>query len=275
LWAAAAAVQGVPKAAIDTNRLFAANLSQVPLIFAVSGMDQALRQRLAGIPVEWSSETLEGVLDFLGRHTREPHPKAIDCETGSAAFPRCYWLEITEFDFTRRNDVLKVSRILPGSGAFLDAGPFGYDAGDPGPGLTIAMLPEGYKGPLKMGDRIVGVAGQRVGSAADYIRLMDQLTEEKPAALMVERGKQRLRIESRIRLPRREETVTARVRAEFQAETHDLLVVSRGVSSFRFVSVDPWTGATVNWNGRELGKVPGAGCWIAGSGAGLLPCPTQ
>jgi len=147
------------------------------------------------------------VFDWLAKHQRALFPSTVDCETGSPAFARCYWIEMTKFDPKKRNDVLKSTRAMPGSGASLALGPFGYDPQAAGPGALVGWLPDDYKGPLKLNDRIVSVAGKELRDGREYARQMDELTDDKPVSVLIQRGKERLRLETKILLPKREELI--------------------------------------------------------------------
>jgi len=284
VWRAVLAISGNPKIAIDTNRLYAANTQLVPLLWTVPAAAQAdmdpFRRRLtaAGYNFEMRSGdefTIGQALDWLASKQRDVVPYKIDCETGSPAFPRCYWAEVTKFDPTRRNDAVPSTRVQPGSGASLNLGAFGFTPSDPGPGLRVAYLPPDYKGKLKLEDRIVSVGGRAIRDARDYLELMDQMTEEKTVAVIVQRGKDRMRMETRIALPRREELLTARLQAEFLLDGRVLQVISRNIAAVRLNIQPAWVPATVNWNGNEVGPVPNAGCWLLSdeNGPKLSPCP--
>src|SRR5262245_15791382 len=120
LFAAVAAVGRSAKPAIDTNRLYSANLSQVPIHWA-NGADDSGRDRLAVARVRFIPEaTGKDVLDFLAGNIRAEPPAKVDCETGNPQFGRCFWIEMTRFDPSRRNDVLALSRVIPGAGAYLE-----------------------------------------------------------------------------------------------------------------------------------------------------------
>ena len=130
-----------------------------------------------------------------------------------------------------------------------------------------------YKGPLRLKDRIVSVGGKPIANALDYARMMDQMAEAKPAAVIVQRGRERVRLETQIVLPRREEITTARVQAEFNPETRDLLIISRGLAELRLTLPAGWAPATVNWNGQEVLKAEAAACWLLYEGGSPPPRP--
>lgn len=283
-WRAVLAISGNPKIAIETNRLYAANTQLAPVLWTVPPAARADMEPLykklasAGYNVELRSGedfTVGQALDWLASKRRDPVPYKIDCETGSPAFPRCYWAEIVKFDPARRNDAVPSTRVAPGSGASLGLGGFGFDPAAPGPGLLVGFLPPAYKGKLKLEDRIVSVGGRAIRDARDYVEMMDQVKEEKTVAVVVQRGKDRLRIETRIALPQREELLTARLQAEFVLDGRVLQVVSRNIASVRLRIPEAWVPATVNWNGSEAGPLPNAGCWILAdeNGPRLSPCP--
>ncbi len=268
LWAAVVGLGGSARPAIESNRLFSANAALVPMLWAAPAAGDGSRERLraARYPVlerPLAEVRLADALDFLASHRRDPMPPQVDCETGSLKFARCYWVEIVKADPSLRNDAVPPTRVPPGAGASLALGPFGFDPSLPGPGLQVGWLPDGYQGPLKLGDRIVSVGGKPAGDAAEYLRLMDETREEKAVAVMVERGGRRLRLETRTVLPKREENVTVRVRAEWLPESRELLLITRGVAALRFHLSAGRTPARVNWNGREMGEAAGPGCWEA------------
>ena len=273
LWAAALAVEGSPKPAIDTGRLFAANAQLVPMLWITSGAE---RSSLPGFQIERRNPaqmSLEQALDWLAQHERDPFPPKVDCESGNPELARCYWIEMTRLDFSRRNDVLPASRLAPGSGASLALGGFGFDPAERGPGLVVGWLPQNYQGPLKLDDRIVAVAGKEIRDGQAYLEFMDQVKEEQRAAVMVQRGKERLRIETRIVLPKREEAQTARVQAEFLSDTRELLLISRGVAELRLDLPRYWVPCPINWNGLAAGQADSPGCWIVSEGSPARRCP--
>ena len=111
--------------------------------------------------------------------------------------------------------MLASTRIAGGSGAALDLGGFGFKLDEPGPGVLVTSLPEKYSGPLKMGDRLIALDGKPLADARQYTELMEKSTDEKLAVVTVQRGKERIRVETRVVLPRRDSGVTARVQAQF------------------------------------------------------------
>jgi predicted esterase len=268
LWAAAIAIEGSPQPAIDTGRIFSANFQHVPVLWVSNRPgDQALAARLkdAGINLEWraadKSLTDAALLAWLGAQSREQFPDRIDCETNSPAFAGCYWIRMTKFDAGERNDVLPSTRIAAAAGAALDLGGFGFNTTDPGPGVLVSTLPQKYSGPLKVGDRIVELEGRPVENARQYVQTMAKYTEEKPIVATVQRGKDRMRVETRVILPRREQLVTARVQAEYLPAEKQVQIVSRTVTEMRITVPDAWAQDTqLFWNGLVLEKLEGPGC---------------
>jgi hypothetical protein len=266
IWAAALAIQGSPGQAINSYKLYGANTQGAPLLWIAPGEEVDLvRPKLS--TAEFNFETrpeanTNEVFDWLAKHQRALFPVTVDCETGSPAFARCYWIEMTKFDPKKRNDVLKSTRAMPGSGASLALGPFGYDPRAPGPGVLVAWLPADYKGPLKLNDRIVSVAGKELGDGREYARQMDEMTDDKSVVVQIQRGKERLRLETKILLPKREELVTARVQGRYLPDQKELLLISRAVTQMRVRIPAEWAPVSVSWNGLDLVKAESAGCWV-------------
>ncbi len=280
LWAAAIAAGGNAEPAIETNRLFGAGAQLVPILWAVSDEEraqaEAARARMAshGFDIEIAAQQLSipNALDWLAGRKSDPYPAKVDCETGSAEFTRCYWLHIAKFDPAARNDVLPPSRVKPGAGAYLALGGFGHKLDDPGPGVQVSWLPPNYVGPLKLGDRIVSVGGTRIQDARDYVAFMAGQTEDRALGVVVTRGKERLRLESRISLAKRDENITARVRAEFLMDGRQLLLITRGVAAVRLDLPSYWAPCAINWNGVEAGSAESGGCWSATLGGTVGQC---
>jgi pimeloyl-ACP methyl ester carboxylesterase len=281
LWAAAAAIGGDPGPAIETNRLFSANAKLVPLLWITATPEREalapVRARLsaAGFPVESrpaSEFGYEQLLDWFAGHAREEFPEKVDCETGSPEFARCYWAEITKFDPARRNDVLEATRVPPGTGArFVDDG-LVIAADAPGPGALVRSLAVNYRGPLKVDDRIVAIAGKEIADGRQYAQLMSEWAEAKTVGVLVQRGKERVRVEDRIVIPPREEKTTARVQAQFLPDTRELLVISRGAAELKLNLPAYWTPCPINWNGEDLGTAGEAGCWLLTPGGKARRC---
>jgi len=171
LWAAGAALGGSPKAAIDSNRIFAANFTNVPVLWISGDEGKPMAEKLAAakLNLEWQPASggahAVSLLQWLAKHKRDAFPLSIDCETNSPAFARCYWIQPTKFDANERNDVLPSTRIPGASGAALDLGGFLLKTDDPGPGVPVTSLPEKYNGPLKAGDRLIALDGKPLASA--------------------------------------------------------------------------------------------------------------
>jgi hypothetical protein len=282
LWAAAVALGGSPQAAIDSDLLFAANFTNVPVLWiSPAAGDQALAMKLesAGVPIEWrlrEQVQMPTVFEWLAQHSRDPHPPAIDCETNSPAFAGCYWIRMTKFDAGERNDVLPSSRMAPTPIAALDLGGFGYQADDAGPGVLVTFLPEKYSGPLKKGDRIVEFEGRELANARQYRDLMAQVKEDRQVAVMVQRGKQRLRLETAVVLPKRALAVTARVQAKYAPEEKEIQIVSRTVTEMQVMVPAQWVPAVINWNGVVMEKLEAPGCrllWMEKALENVKACP--
>jgi hypothetical protein len=282
LAAAAVAIGGSPRDAIETNRLFGGNTALDPVLWVVDPAGQAsaepFRRALteAGYNVVMRSSqgfTEDAAIEWLDKSRLQPYPWKADCETGNLAFGRCYWIRIARFDAGQRNDVLLSTRVQPGSGASLALGGFGYRVSAPGPGVLVEWLPEGYKGPLKLQDRIVSLAGQALEDAASYASLLDGMTEEKGVAVLVQRGKERLRLETKIVIPKREEALTARVQAEYFSDDNEVLVITRQIGELRLDLPEYWIPAHLNWNGNAMGTANKPGCWMLGAGTtAARPC---
>jgi len=268
LWAAGLALGGSAQAAIDTGRIFTANFTIAPVLWASSGPDdQALAAALkaAGLNLEWRPANGIGnaaIFEWLAKHRREPFPLEIDCETNSPTFARCYWVEMSKFDVGERNDVLPFSFVRPGAAATLDLGGFSYSREDPGPGLLVS-LPEKYSGPLKKGDRLVALEGKEIRNAPDFAAQLARITEERPVAVLVQRGKDRVRVETRVIVPKREIPVTARVEAKYLPAENEIQIVSRTVKEMRVTIPPAWaSGARLYWNGLSLENIQTPGCLL-------------
>ena len=267
LWAAGAALGGSPKAAIDSNRIFAANFTNVPVLWISGDEGKPMAEKLAAakLNLEWQPASGDAnavsLLQWLAKHKRDAFPLSIDCETNSPAFARCYWIQPTKFDANERNDVLPSTRIPGASGAALDLGGFLFKTDDAGPGVPVTSLPEKYNGPLKAGDRLIALDGKPLASAVQYLELMEKVTEERAAVVTVQRGKERIRVETRITLPRRETGVTSRVEAQYLPADKEIQIVSRTITEMRVTVPPEWVPAALLWNGLALENLKEAGCW--------------
>lgn len=268
LWAAAVAVGGSPKPAIDSGRFYAGNFAHLPVLWLNAGAadaDLAKKLKDAGVPLEVrpaANASPAAVFEWLAAKRREAFPAEADCETSSPQFASCFWMKMTKFDPGARNDVLPSTRMQPGSGATLDLGGFGYSREDAGPGVVVNWLPEKYAGQLKLNDRIVTIGGKPLGNAAELAQMLDTSTEEKPVVLGVQRGKERVRIETKIVLPKRDEVVTARVQGRYAAEEKEIQIISRTAVEIRVTVPEMWVGAMLNWNGTPLVKAEAARCYL-------------
>ncbi|MGH9658767.1 MAG: hypothetical protein ACRD96_09495, partial [Bryobacteraceae bacterium] len=139
----------------------------------------------------------------------------------------------------------------------LDLGGFGYDSA-----ARVAWLPENYRGPLCPGDRFVAVGGKAIRDGREYAAIMEEQKEEKAIVVTVERGKEKLRLETRVLLAKREELITARVQARYEPDLKEILILSRTVAEMRVTIPAQWTPAAISWNGSDVLKAESAGCWI-------------
>ena len=92
--------------------------------------------------------------------------------------------------------------------------------------------------------------------------MLYQTFDEKPVVVMVRRGKEHLRLETKIELAPSAEPVTARVRAQYLPELHEVEVVSRTITQMKLTLPDSWLPAKINWNGTEVANATAAGCWL-------------
>jgi predicted esterase len=265
-WTAAIAIGGSPQPALDSNRVFAGNFQNTPILWAgVSADDEALAKWLksAGLNVEWRQAkelTPAAASQWLLGHRRDAFPAAIDCETASPAFARCFWAQLTRFDVNERNDVLPTTLIAPPAAATLEAGPFNYPRDDAGPGVLVSALPDKYQGPLRPGDRIVELDGRPIENAARYEEIMRAITETRDAVIMAQRGADRQRIETRVVAPKRAAVVTARVQGKYDAEEKEITLITRAVAELRVTIPPAWVPGTLNWNGLSLEEIKTPGC---------------
>ncbi len=281
LWAAAVAIEGPLQPAIDSDRIFAANFANVPLLWVTAAPEApatTAKLKAAGVPLTVQAPagfTDAALAAWLQSHRREAFPMSVDCETNAPTFAGCYWIRMTTFDAAERNDVLPSTLIPPGSGAVLDLGAFSYPASDPGPGVLVSALPPKYKGPLKVNDRLVALDGRPIEGPRQLMQTIAAYTEEKPAVVTVERGKHRVRIETRVVVPRREPVVTARVQGQYLPAEKVIQIASRTVKEMRVTIPPAWADATLYWNGLVLEKVA-PGCVLLSVENGLLnagKCP--
>jgi len=282
MFAAAFALGGAPQHAMDTGIVFSANFSNTPVLWAGAGPDDsslAAQWRAAGLNVEFRSTTgltMPAVVDWLSGHVRAEFPSEVDCETSSVAFASCFWVKMARFDAGERNDVLPSTAIKAGSGASLDLGAFGYRNDEPGPGVLVTSLPPKYDGPLKAGDRILELDGKPIENSRAFEQTMRDMTESRESVVLVARGAERKRIETRILLPSRPSTVTARVQAQYLAADDEIRVVSRAVSELRVTAPAHWVPVTLYWNGLPLEEIHAAGCLaltVRNEALHAEPCP--
>jgi hypothetical protein len=269
LWAAAIAVGGSPQPAIDSDRIFAGNFALAPVLWVGNAPgDAALAKKLeaAGLQMEYrSGENIANtaVFDWLGQHTRAAFPPEIDCETSSPTFASCYWIQMSKFDAGERNDIIASTRIPASVHAALDLGPFQYSTEDPGPGILVGPLPPKYSGPLKAGDRIVALNGKPIENARKYVEMMEGVTKSQSAVVMIQRGKDHVRVEALVVMPQREVSVSARVQGKYLPEDRAIQIISRTVKEMRVTIPPEWAEkTTLYWNGLALEDIKAPGCFL-------------
>ncbi|HEY9141282.1 MAG TPA: hypothetical protein VIN93_10340 [Bryobacteraceae bacterium] len=266
LFAAGIAIGGSPQAALSTGRIYTVNFSNSPVLWVTDNdADEATAQKLkaAGMWIEWrSAREMKNadVFAWLAARSRDPFPLDVDCETDSPTFSKCFWLTPGKFDVNERNDVLPRTLVATAAPAALDLGAFGYKPDDPGPGVLISHLPEKYSGPLKLGDRITALDGHPIADAHEFQAIMAKATEQAHAVVMLQRGKVRTRVETRILVPYHDFVPTARVQGKYDPAQHQILIISRTVTEMRVTIPEAWAGASLLWNGLALEKIDHPGC---------------
>jgi hypothetical protein len=147
--------------------------------------------------------------------------------------------------------------------------------------VVVDFLPEGYKGPLKVGDRLTALSGKTIQDPKHYVEMMGEVKEEKPVAVTIERmegkEKERVRLVTRYVLRKREEVITARIQAEYLPEPKEIVIVTRTVAALRVTVPEEWAPATINWNGQQVATPHNAGCYVLSlkEGGASKPCPAQ
>jgi predicted esterase len=268
LWAAGLALGGSPKPALDAGRIFTANFTNTPVLWMSDGAgdaELAAKLKTAGLNLEWRSAknvSIAQVFAALLQHVHTEFPDTADCETNAPKFAHCYWMEPTKFDVAERNEVLTPSRITLGSGASLDLGEFGYKIDDPGPGVLVSVLAKDYSGPLKIGDRLIELDGQPIADAREYAGRMNKMYAEKQMAGLVQRGKEKLRFETRVILPSPDAFATARVQGKRDPEDKTIRIISRSVTELRVTIPPEWVPADLYWNGVPVEDLSKPGCYL-------------
>lgn len=269
-WAAGLAIGGDMGRVIESNRLFAGNAAAIPILWVYEEerlpvLQQTInRLQSAGLNLSLLAAnefTVKDSIAWLRPHRAETTPIRVDYETGSPDFAHAFWIRISSFDFNLRNDALDSTRVDPGTGAFLRLGGFGYDPQGKGPGIAVKWLPENYKGPLQQEDVIVSIAGTMIEDARHYAEFMEQQRESRDVGIIVLRGGESQRLETRIVIPHRDEADTARVHAEYIEDSKEIMLVSRGVASLEVTIPPAWAPVKLSWNGLDTAASATPGCW--------------
>ena len=113
-----------------------------------------------------------------------------------------------------------------------------------------------------MNDRIVALDGKAIADAKQFQDMLDKVTDESHTVATVQRGKDRIRVETRFVVPRRDAAVSARVQAEYLPAEKTVQVISRTVTEMR-VNISPaWVPGSLMWNGLALEEIKEPGCWV-------------
>ncbi|MEI9973068.1 MAG: hypothetical protein WDO73_14030 [Ignavibacteriota bacterium] len=272
-WAAGIAVGGSPKGAIDTNRIFAINFTNTPVLWASTGANDseyAKRLKLAGLNLEWrpSSELKQSRRAGMAgrpRAGRVPAHGGLRDEfadlrellLGAAYQVRPCGAQRRGADDTdprRLRDVARSGRIRlsrrrsrPRCQGRLPAGKVSGTA---------------QSGPLKVGDVLEALDGKPIDTARQLMQILEKVDATRNAVVMVRRAKDRIRVETRIVVPRREPVVSARVKAEYMPEYHQIVLISRAVTEMRVTVPEAWIPGDLLWNGLTLENVKSPGCYL-------------
>src|SRR5689334_16437553 len=85
----------------------------------------------------------------------------------------------------------------------------------------------------------------------------------RPDVAAVQRGKERIRLETTVVVPRPEAVVTARVRGQFLAAEREVQVVSRTVTEMKVTIPPAWAqDSRLSWNGLAIEKIEAPGCYL-------------
>jgi hypothetical protein len=268
LWAAGLAIGGSPRPALETARIFTANFTNTPVLWigGPPGSEElAGKLKSQGLNVEWHSATgldNAALFQMLAQRVRSEFPTSANCETNSPTFARCYWMEPTKFDLNERNESLYTTLLRDGSGAALDLGGFGFKTTDPGPGVLITYLPKEYSGPLKLNDRIVEIDGAPITDARDFLDRMSKVQKPKEVVALIQRGRERIRQDTRIVLPQPGAVPTAHVEGMYNAKSKSVEIVTRAVTEMRVTIPPQWVPSDLFWDGIEVAKLSKPGCYL-------------
>jgi hypothetical protein len=147
----------------------------------------------------------------------------------------------------------------------LALGEFAYKTDDPGPGVLVSALPKDYSGPLKIGDRLVELDGQIIANARDYADRMNKMRVEKEIVGLVQRGKEHLRFDTRVVVPRPESLISARVQGKYDPDdkgAKTVRIISRSITELRVTVPPDWAPAGLYWNGVSVETAAKAGCYL-------------
>ena len=111
-----------------------------------------------------------------------------------------------------------------------------------------------------MNDRILALDGKPIADQKTFQAMLDKVTDESHAVVTVQRGKDRVRVETRYLVPRRDATISARVQAEYLPAEKTIQIISRTVTEMRVMIPAAWVPGSLYWNGLSLEEVKEPGC---------------
>src|SRR5260370_34168474 len=104
--------------------------------------------------------------------------------------------------------------------------------------------------------------GGEIVNARQYRDQSEAVAEERLAVATVQRGKDRIRMETRIIVPRRDPAISARVEAQYLPADQEIQIVSRTVTEMHITVPPQWARARLLWNGLSLENMTEPGCWV-------------
>ena len=98
-------------------------------------------------------------------------------------------------------------------------------------------------------------------NAKQFQEILEKVSDEGHTVATVQRGKDRVRIETRFTVPRRDATVSARVQAEYLPAEKVIQIISRTVTEMKVTVPPESVPGSLLWNGLTLEDLKEPGCW--------------